>query len=65
MYARSKAQLKQAQAASLIGISPSYLSEIEKGTRNAGPALLAKMADAYNCPLVVLERKRYGTEDVA
>jgi transcriptional regulator with XRE-family HTH domain len=58
VYARKKAGLSQAQAAELLGHSPSYLSEIERGTRNARPALLLKMASVYNCPVVGLERKR-------
>lgn len=59
-YARRKAGLSQAEAANILGKSVSLLSEIEKGTRNARPELLAAMAKAYNCPLVVLERKRYS-----
>lgn len=58
-YARNNAGLKQADAAIQLGISPPYLSQIEKGIRNAGPALLNKMSQVYNCPRVVLERKRY------
>lgn len=61
VYARNKAGLKQAFAAEQLGISPGYLSEIEGGTRNAGPALLIKMAELYNCPIVVLERKRHDS----
>jgi transcriptional regulator with XRE-family HTH domain len=60
LYARKKAGLKQAHAAVLLSISASYLSEIEKGTRNANDALLHSMATVYNCPLVVLERKRWS-----
>lgn len=59
MYARDKAGLKQSEAASALGISAPYLSQIEKGIRNAGPALLNKMSEVYNCPRVILERKRY------
>ena len=58
VYARKKAQLKQAEAARALGISGAYLSQIESGVRNAGPALLNKMAEIYNCPVVILERKR-------
>jgi transcriptional regulator with XRE-family HTH domain len=58
LYARKKSGLSQADSAEAIGISPSHLSEIEKGTRNAPPHLLQKMATVYNCPVVVLERKR-------
>lgn len=59
LYARTNSGLKQTEAAAALGISAAYLSQIEKGVRNAGPALLNKMAATYNCPRVVLERKRY------
>ena len=36
----------------------SLVSQIESGKRNATPAMLLKMAEVYNCPVVVLERKR-------
>lgn len=61
LYARNKAGLKQAFAADQLKISAGHLSEIEGGTRNASPALLIKMAELYNCPIVVLERKRHDT----
>lgn len=59
LYARLKAELTQAQAAKIIGKSPQLINDIEKGRRNATPAVLRAMAHAYNCPLVVLERKRW------
>lgn len=58
VYAREKAGLRQADAARLLDCSGPYLSQIESGVRNAGPAMLNKMSAAYNCPRVVLERKR-------
>ena len=57
-YALRKSGLTQADFAAQIGKSASYVSEIRKGTRNANPALLMKMAQVLNCPLVVLEAKR-------
>lgn len=62
LYARKNSGLSQAAAASAIKISAGLLSEIEKGTRNATPAVIRRMAVAYNCPVVVLERKRYIAE---
>lgn len=38
--------------------SPRRMNEIESGWRNATPANLRKIADALNCPVVLLERKR-------
>lgn len=57
-YAREKAGLTKAAAARRAGISPQLLGWIEKGVRNATPPVLMRLADALNCPIVVLERKR-------
>jgi len=61
-YARRKAGLSVTEAARELGVAVSLISQIESGKRNATPAMLLKMAQAYNCPLVVLERKRYARE---
>lgn len=34
------------------------MGEVESGWCSATPANLAKIAEALNCPIVVLERKR-------
>jgi transcriptional regulator with XRE-family HTH domain len=57
-YAREQAGLTRTRLAKMCGVSLSLISEIEGGTRNATPAMLTKLADALNCPRVVLERKR-------
>ena len=57
-YARQQAGLTKTALAEMCGVSLSLISEIESGTRNATPAMLNKLADALNCPRVVLERKR-------
>jgi transcriptional regulator with XRE-family HTH domain len=57
-YAREKAGLSKAEAARRTGISPALMGEIESGWRNAVPATLKKLAETFNCPVVVLERKR-------
>lgn len=57
-WARGAKGWTQAALAQEIGISPSHMSEIEGGTRNAPPHLLIKLAQALNCPVSVLERKR-------
>lgn len=57
-WARKKAGLTKRALAKQIGISEQLIGEIESGWRNATPANLAKMAEALNCPRVVLERKR-------
>lgn len=61
-YARRKAGLSVTEAARELGVAVSLISQIESGKRNATPAMLLKMAEAYNCPLVVLERKRYPAQ---
>ncbi len=58
MWARKAKGATQAWLAREVGISPGHMSEIESGTRNAHPALLIKLAEALNCPVTVLERKR-------
>lgn len=57
-YARRQAGLSQAALARQIGVGRSLINEIEAGTRNATPHMLRRLAQALNCPVVVLERKR-------
>jgi len=57
-WARKKAGLTKRELARRVGISEVLMGEIESGWRNATPANLAKIAEALNCPLVALERKR-------
>ncbi|WP_328917141.1 MULTISPECIES: helix-turn-helix domain-containing protein [unclassified Streptomyces] len=56
-WAREKAGLTKRALARQVGISAVLMGEIESGWRNATPANLAKIAEALNCPIVVLERK--------
>jgi transcriptional regulator with XRE-family HTH domain len=57
-YAREQAGLTKTQLAKACGVSLSLMSEIEGGTRNATPDMLNKLAEALNCPRVVLVRKQ-------
>lgn len=57
-WALAKSGLTQRQFASAIGKSPSLVSEMLAGTRNATPAVIEDMAKALNCPVVAIERKR-------
>lgn len=57
-YALDKSGLTQSEFAEQVGKSQSLVSEILKGTRNANPRLLLRMAQVLNCPVVVLEAKR-------
>ena len=57
-YAREQAGLTKTQLAQMCDVSLSLISEIESGTRNATPTMIIKLAEALNCPRVVLERRR-------
>ena len=57
-YARKKAQLSKTDVARELGVSLALISMIEAGTRNATPAVILRLAEVFNCPVVVLERKR-------
>lgn len=58
VWARTQAELEQGQLAQKAGISPSYMCQLEKGDRSAGPELRAAFAQILGCPLSVLEAKR-------
>ncbi|MDN3056923.1 helix-turn-helix transcriptional regulator [Streptomyces sp. SRF1] len=57
-YAREQAGLTKRALAAKCGISEQLMGEIESGRRNATPATLQRLAEALNCPRVVLEAKR-------
>lgn len=59
--ARNARGLTQTAVAEQVDISIAHLSEIEGGTRNAGPELLAAIAAALDCPVEKLQRKRRMT----
>lgn len=60
-WAREKAGLTKRALAGRVGISEQLMGEIESGWRSATPANLMKIADALNCPVVLLECKRSTT----
>lgn len=62
-WALSKSGMTQRDFAVAVDRSPGLVSEILRGTRNAPPTLLARMAEVLNCPVVTLEAKRH--EEVA
>lgn len=57
-WALNKSGLTQTAFARAIGKSPSLVSEMLRGTRNATPPVIEEMAAVLNCPRTVLERKR-------
>ena len=56
--ARRARHLTLAAVAEAAGVSVAHLSEIEGGTRNARPELLARIAEGLSCPVEKLERPR-------
>jgi transcriptional regulator with XRE-family HTH domain len=62
-WARQKAGLTKRALAARVGISEQLMGEIESGWRSAPPARLAEIAEALNCPVVFLERKRPASGD--
>jgi transcriptional regulator with XRE-family HTH domain len=57
-FAREKAGLTKRALAEAVGISEQLMGEIESGWRSATPTNLSKIADALNCPIVLLEANR-------
>lgn len=57
-YARRKAGLSKTDLAKRLGVSLALISQIESGNSNATPAMILRLAEVLNCPVVVLERKR-------
>lgn len=55
--ARKKAGLTQRETARRIGVVESLISEIERGTRNATPPNLKKLAELFDCPVESLQRE--------
>jgi transcriptional regulator with XRE-family HTH domain len=58
--ARERTGLTRTEVARQLGVSLSLISEIEKGTRNATPAMILRLADALDCEPDSLRRRRLG-----
>jgi len=56
--------LRQRELAAAVGISRSYLSELECGTRSAPPHLINKLAAYLRCAATMLEH-RHPEQDAA
>lgn len=54
---REAAKVTQYRLAKRLGVARSLISEIEKGTRNAQPELLRRMAAIFDCPVSRLEAR--------
>jgi transcriptional regulator with XRE-family HTH domain len=55
--ARQAAKVTQYRLAKQLGVARSLISEIEKGTRNAQPELLRRMAAIFDCPVSQIEAR--------
>jgi transcriptional regulator with XRE-family HTH domain len=67
-FARERAGLTKTDLAKRLGVSLALISQIEStgpNARNAKPAMLRRIAEELNCPVVFLERKRYPAGDAA
>lgn len=58
--ARERLGLTRKQVADAIEVSPSLITEIEKGTRNATQATIIRLAAVLRCSPDSLRRRRLG-----
>lgn len=56
-WVRESRNVSKRDLALAIGKAESLVGEIEKGTRNATPAVLLGMAEYLGCPVSMLERR--------
>ncbi|MFM9950179.1 MAG: helix-turn-helix domain-containing protein [Saprospiraceae bacterium] len=54
----------QAEFANLLGISRSFLSEIETGVKNPSVQLLESLSDKLGIPLAIIYLKALNVEDI-
>lgn len=56
-WVREQRGVTKRDLAAAAGITESHMGEIERGTRNATPAVLAAIAGHLGCPVSMLERR--------
>lgn len=61
---RKEKELKQVELAKLIGITNSYLSEIENDNRNPDLVMLEKICNALDVPIAVFILKATNEADI-
>jgi len=59
--ARERLGLTRKQVADELQVSPSLITEIEKGTRNATPAMVLRLAGVLRCKPDTLRRRPLDT----
>lgn len=62
---RERLGLTRTELARRVGVSLSLVSEIEKGTRNATPAVILRMAAVFECDPDILRRRPLGPSQAA
>lgn len=62
---RVKKKIKQNAAAKLIGISQTYLSQVESGKKDPSTEMLKKIAAVYDMPVSVIFFMAMSEEDFA
>ncbi|MEO7047622.1 MAG: helix-turn-helix transcriptional regulator [Ferruginibacter sp.] len=63
--ARKKSNLNQSQAASKIGISQTYLSQLETDTKSASPTTLDEICKAYSTHIALIIWKSVTEKDIS
>lgn len=61
---RKKRSLKQKDACKLIGISQTYLSQLESGKKDASTAVICNIAKVYGVPASVIYFMAMGVKDI-
>ncbi len=62
---RKSKKIKQYVAAQGIGITQTYLSQIEAGRKNASTEVIQKMGDYYDVPMAIILWKAIDISDVS
>ncbi len=62
---RERSGLSKSALAERAGVDRTLIHRLENGERNASPAVLRKLANALECPLVVLIESSSDPEAVA
>lgn len=61
---RKESRLKQKELAEAIGISPTYLSQIEHNAEKPGVIVLSKIAKHFNLPISALIFKTINSDEI-
>jgi transcriptional regulator with XRE-family HTH domain len=62
-FKRKMAKLRQFELSAQLGISPNYLSAIERGAEKVSTELLLRIAKTLNCAITDLSPDRFKGEN--